>query len=331
MILAISQKDMQQAVTMKEAIEAAKQAFAASSSGGANIPLRTQIDVDDHKGVMLFMPGRIAELDSLGVKIVSVFLDNPSRDLDTIQSVMLLQDEKTGETLSIMDGAYLTALRTGAASGVATMMLACEDASSVAIFGAGRQARTQLEAVASVRKITKVIVYDPNPRAAQAYIREMREKLGSAVSFWAAENPAEAVEADIIVTATVSSVPVFPGQKVKPGTHINGIGSYKPDMRELDEDIVKRADKVVVDNQKAALEEAGDLIIPMQEKVVGSDRIDAELGEIINKEKTGREKNSEITIFKTVGFAALDLAVSKMIYDRAVIEGVGKRIDLIGG
>ncbi len=325
----LTRHDVQNAVTMKEAIEAAGRVFASSSAGKADIPLRTQIDIEKNQGVMLYMPGYLKDLDALGVKAVSVFTNNASKGLATVQSVVMLQDSKTGSSLALMDGVFLTALRTGAASGAATRALAKIDASTVAVFGAGQQARTQLEAIACVRTIQQVWVYDPNGDAVVQFINHMKDKLPVEVKMSPAESPAQAVaEADIVITATVSSTPVFPGKALKKGVHINGIGSYKPTMREMDVVALQRADKVFVDNRHAALEEAGDLVIPINEGLITDARVTGEIGQVLNGELPGRERDDEITIFKTVGFAALDMIVAQLVYEKALAQGFGSEIDL---
>ncbi len=328
-MLILSRSDIKKAVTMKDAILAARQAFASSSAGRAEIPLRTQIDVADDRGVLLYMPGYLTDLAALGIKIVSVFVGNRLLGKETIQSTILLQDTQTGESLAMMDGVYLTALRTGAASGAATQVLARENAATVAIFGAGQQARTQLEAMALVRNLNRVYVFDPSTEATAAFVDDMQKLLSKETEFVIAGSPTEAVEgADIVVTATVSKTPVFPGSALQPGVHINGIGSYNPGMQELDETTIQRADKLYVDNLHAAVEEAGDLIVPMEKGLIGKEKISGELGEVFNGKKPGRENENEITVFKTVGFAALDMIVAQLAYQRALAEGYGWQINL---
>ncbi len=330
MVLALTRRDIMETVSMADAIEAVKKAFAESTQGSAQIPLRTQIDVEATQGVLLYMPGFLAESGALGIKVVSVYPNNPTKGKDTIQSMILLQNRETGETEALMEGGYLTALRTGAASGAATAVLANKNASCVAVFGAGKQARTQLEGVAAVRRITDVKVYDPNPAAVMTFIDFMSRKFDS-IRFYAGRTPTDILDgADVIITATVSKTPVFCGNDLKPGVHINGVGSYKPSMRELDEVTISRADKVVVDNRLGSLEEAGDLIEAIRLGCFTPQQIHAEMGEIILGSKPGRENENEITIFKTVGFAALDMAVARLAYLRSMESGRGYELDLMG-
>ncbi len=325
----LTRQDVKQAVSMGQAIEAVKDAFAQLSAGQATVPLRTQLSVPKHKGVTLFMPAYLEQTDSLALKIVSVFPDNAMRDLPTIHALVIVVHAATGQPIAALDGTYLTALRTGAASGAATEFLARADAQQVAIFGAGTQGRTQLRAVCEVRHITKVRVYDPVLSRALQYVTEMKEQGGAIPSdIAAAESPAAAVaDADIICTATTSSTPVFHDRHLKPGAHINGIGSYTPEMQEIDPATVVRA-KIVVGSRSACLAEAGDLIIPLRMGLISEDHIHAELGEVVLGSKPGRETQQEVTFFKSVGNAVQDAAVARLALISAAEKGLGTTIDL---
>ncbi|MDY7040296.1 MAG: hypothetical protein SVX38_05495, partial [Chloroflexota bacterium] len=229
----LSKKDVQQAVSMARAIEIVKRAFAQLSSGKAVVPIRTQLPVDRHQGVTLFMPAYLSETDDLGVKIVSVFPRNLERDLPTIFALVVVVEAGTGRPIAAMDGTYLTALRTGAASGAATDLLARPDAHVAAVFGAGAQGRTQLEAVCQVRDIGRVWVFDANAEAAARYAGDMRVRGGRIpTDVRVAGSPAEAVrEADVICTATTSGTPVFADGDLRPGVHVNAIGAFTPQMQ----------------------------------------------------------------------------------------------------
>jgi ornithine cyclodeaminase/alanine dehydrogenase-like protein (mu-crystallin family) len=225
-----------------------------------------------------------------------------------------------------MDGASLTAIRTGAASGAATDLLARPDAAVVAIFGAGPQARAQLEAVCTVRPIRRARVFDVNTGRAQALATDLADRLGILVE--PARSPAEALAgADVICTATTSSVPVFDDRDLALGVHINAVGSYKPSVHEIPPETVRRA-RVVVDQLAAALAEAGDLLIPMQQGVIGRDHIYAELGEIASGRKKGRESPSQITLFKSVGVAVQDLAAADRVLANAERLNLGTELVL---
>ena len=329
-MLLLSQNDVRQAISMREAIDSVETAYIQAYQGKANTPLRTQIDCPKAGGTMLFMPASMEELEGIGIKVVSVFPGNSSLGKPTISAVMLLSDPQTGEPLAFMDAGFLTALRTGAGSGVATRHLARKDARKAAVFGAGTQAVRQLEAVLEERDIQDVSVFDINAQRAQAYVQECGKELSRfKVNLSVADSSQEAVaDADVIIAATTSSTPVFSGQDIKPGVHINGIGSFKPDMQEIDETVISRAGKIVIDSFQASFAEAGDLIIPVQKGLLSQDDIYGEIGKIACHELPGRENQEEITFFKSVGIAAQDIAVTKLLYQNALAKGLGSSFEL---
>jgi alanine dehydrogenase len=326
MIRILSRQDVRQALPMRQAIEAVKRAFAQLSTGQANVPLRVALDVPRHNGVTLFMPGYLSADDQMAVKIVSVFNDNPSQGLPLIHALVIVVDATTGSPTAVMDGAYLTALRTGAASGAATDLLARPDAHTAAIFGAGAQGRTQLEAVCAVRPIHQAWVYDVAPRQAAAYAEEMSQRLSLPVRV--AETPAQAVcQADVICTATTATSPVFADADVPPGTHVNAVGAYTPHMQEVPPETVLRA-RVVIDHRESSLAEAGDLLIPIAQGLMTEDHIYAELGEIAAGSKSGRASPDEITLFKSVGVAVQDVAAAGAVLEAARELGLGTEVAL---
>jgi len=321
MVRILTGEDVRQALPMRQAIEAMKVAFAQLSTGQADVPLRVALRMDRHNGVTFFMPAYLAASDQMAVKIVSVFADNPARGLPLIHALVVVVDATTGEPAAVMDGTYLTALRTGAASGAATDLLARQDACTVAVFGAGAQGRTQLEAVCAVRPIREAWIYDLEPERAAAYAAEMGQRLSLSVKVGA--SPSEAVrQADVICTATTSSTPVFDDTDVQPGTHINGVGAYTPQMQEIPTETVLRA-KVVIDHREASLAEAGDLLVPLRQGLMTEDHIYAELGEIAAGLKAGRSSPEEITIFKSVGVAVQDVAAAGAVLEAARSMGLG--------
>ncbi|MDN5302513.1 MAG: hypothetical protein PWQ60_2027 [Thermoanaerobacteraceae bacterium] len=329
-MLVLKRSDVEKALSMEEAIEALEQAFAAFSAGRTKVPLRTVIHVESPAGGdAIFMPGYI-QGTGVAVKMVSVFPGNLQIGKPTINSAVLVEDENTGEPLALMDGAYLTALRTGAASGAATKHLARRDSRIAAVIGAGVQGRTQLEAVCCVRDIKEARIFDSDESRVKKYIDDMGKKL-PAVEFIAAKNPDEAVRgADIVITATTSTKPVFSAESLKKGTHINAIGAYTPEMQEIPEELLKMAGKIVVDSREAVLAEAGDFLIPMGKGAFSPDNIYAELGEITSGKMSGRECDDEITLFKTVGIAVEDVACAAMVYKKALVMDLGESIDLNG-
>lgn len=325
-MLVLSKQDIQTALPMKDAVEAMKGAFKQLYLGKAMVPARIHIDVPEHNGTTLFMPGYLNENKNMAVKIVSVFADNPEKNLPVINAIVVVIDAETGIAQAILDGTYLTAIRTGAAAGAATDFLAREDASRAAIFGAGPQGRSQLEAMCAVRPIRQAWIFDMNKETSQAFAGEMAQR--TAVSIHVARNPSEAVaNADIICTATNSACPVFDDRDIRPGTHINAVGVYKPHMQEVPADTVKRA-RIVVDSRQACMEEAGDLLVPIKAGVIAQEHIYAELGEIAAGMKPGRASEQEITLFKSVGIAVQDVAAASAVLTKAESLNLGSRIEL---
>ncbi len=325
----LSRSDVQRAISMKDAIAIVRDAFAQLSTNQATVPLRVPIPIQKHDGVTLFMPAHLHSSDALAVKIVSVHNQNPSRGLPLIHALVVVIDAPTGKALAAMDGGYLTALRTGAVSGVATDLLARRDARVAAIFGAGVQGRTQLLAVSTVRHIERAYVFDAMPGKADEFVRDMAGKPGIPADLRAASSPAEAVrEADVICTATTSMQPVFSGSDLKKGVHINGIGAYTPQMQEIDTDALKRASKIVIDSHAGAMAEAGDLIIALEKGAIKPENIYAEIGEIAAGKLPGRQKDDEIIVFKSVGNAVQDASVARAIYDAAERDNLGVEVAL---
>ena len=290
------------------------------------MPARTQIDIPAYAGTALFMPCCADRFGRIGVKVVNLFDRNAAKGLARIQGVVCLFDGQTGSPLALLNGTCLTALRTGAASGAATDLLARPEAATVAIFGAGVQGRTQLEAVCAVRAIRKAWVFDPAAEAATTFAAQMSDALRVEVAV--AESPREALrEADVVCTATVSATPVFADADLAPGTHINAIGSYKPDVQEIPEETVLRA-LLVVDHRASALTETGDLITPIQKGLLKETDIHAELGEIVAGKVGGRLSECQITLFKSVGVAVQDLAASTRALEDAGQNGIGQIVEL---
>ncbi len=328
MTLLLSRKDVESILTMEDCLSAVETAFRELANGNAVMPQRAVIPVSEYKGIYLAMPAFIGgDMKALGLKVVTVYPDNPSKhQLPTILGTLLLSDPETGKAVAIMDAGFLTAVRTGAVSGVANKYLAREDSKICAVFGAGVQARKQLEAMKITRALEKVTVIDIVPDAREAFAREMSAELDLGVI--PTENVEAAVrEADIIVTASSSHEPLFDGNWLKPGTHINNIGSHTPDARELDTTTVKRA-KFVADLKEANLAEAGDILIPIKEGAVTKDHIYASLGEIVIGAKPGRENAEEITVFKSCGLAIQDAATALAVYNGAREKGIGTEVEL---
>ena len=322
----LSGADVARALPMAQAVEVMKQAFADLSAGRVTVPPRTHMALPEAGGDALFMPAYNPSQERMGVKIVTLFEQNRDTHLPFIQALVVVLDATNGRPLGVMNGATITAIRTGAASGAATDVLARRDAKVAAIFGAGTQGRTQLEAVCAVRDITEARIFDVNRPAAEAFAREMGALLGIPINV--ADSSARAVAgADVICTATTADDPVFDDADISPGVHINAVGSYKPDVREIPAATVVRA-RVVVDQDEVAFEEAGDLIMPMRAGLIHRDHVTTELGSVIAGMVPGRSDDNQITLFKSVGIAVQDLAAAGKILENAEQMGLGTELEM---
>ncbi len=324
----LSANDVRKALPMADAIEAMKTAFVQLSANQAVVPLRIHMGFENPQGTTLVMPACLPENNQLAVKVVSIFPDNRKKNEPVIYAMVLVLDGQTGRPLAMVEGSALTAIRTGAGSGAATDLLAREDSSVLAILGSGVQARSQLEAVCSVRAIREVRVYGARYEEAVVFAREMQGKAAIPQQVQVMPNAESAVRgADIICAATSSSTPVLDYSWLSPGAHINGIGSYMPSMQEIDAETVKQA-VVVVDSRDAALVEAGDLIIPLQAGIINEAHIHGELGEIVAGLKPGRINPQQITFFKSVGVAVQDVVASQLALKNAESQNLGAIVNM---
>ena len=329
-MLALSRSDLKQLVPMRDAVELMKVAFLELSEGRAQAPVRAVVEVNDDPSAMLMMPGYVPASHALGFKVVNFFAGNPAkRNLPTIHAIVCLVDDVTGEPLGVMEGGFVTALRTGAVSGAASDFMARHDSSVVTVIGAGVQGVTQAVAVCAVRPIEKIIAVDMRP--------EQLDRFRDAVATdWPELAPlvttttdvAGAVrEADIICTATTARAPVFDDGDVKPGTHINAVGAFTPEMQEVPPATVVRS-RIVIDNLAAILTEAGDLLKPMNDGLIDQSHFTTELGHLAAGTAVGRGNDEEITFFKSVGNAVQDVVVARFAVDHAISRGIGASVDL---
>lgn len=296
-----------QRVDMNTAISLMREAFQLLSAGKVQVPLRSVVEESEGKGIALFMPSYAPEWKLFGLKMVSVFPGN-ANPIPVIQGKMMVMSAENGTPLALLDAAEVTALRTGAASGLATDLLALPNASTLAIFGTGAQACTQAAGVAAVRKIQQILVKGTSHESEVEFCRRLRDVFHIPCEPLPTFKDMAAI--DIICTATTSHQPLFPRDVLKPGVHINAVGSFKPQMRELGADIISDC-KLIVDQREAVLLEAGEVAIPIAEGTLTANCIHAELGEVISKKKSGRSSSKEITVFKSVGNAIQDLAVAR--------------------
>jgi len=327
-MLILSHEDVLRCLTVAEAIPLMAQAFRAVSAGQGVYPLRTHITLADGAGDALFMPAYDGGA-YLGLKEVTVQRGNPERyGLPSVRALYLFLDAQRGEPLALMEAGALTEVRTGAAGGLAADVLARVGASTVALFGAGRQARTQLQALQAVRPIRAVRLFSRDRARAEAFVAEMGMALGPEVEVRRVETPQEAVRgAEVIITATSATTPVFDGDDLEAGAHVTGVGSYTAAMREVDGRTVRRA-LVVVDALDAALAEAGDLLGPLREGLITQDHFSTELGQVLLGRRPGRTSDEQITFFKSVGLAAQDVFAAAAIYRRAGELGIGTTVRL---
>ena len=327
MPLWLTRSDVENLLEMPAAIEAVAEAYRLIYRREAELPVRSNIPVAPHDGSLMTMPAYLGgELDALGAKLISFYGTNPERrGLPAIQGNVVLFDGRDGALLALMDAGHLTAMRTGASGGVAARYLAREDARTLTIFGSGVQAPYQVEAALCERAIERVFVISRTPANAESLAVELTARFGVAAQ--ATADVELAVEAaDIIVTATSAHEPLFDGAQLRPGVHISGIGSHLPYASEVDVVTLGRS-KVVVDQLSACLAEAGDLIRPIEEGSYDADRIHGEIGGIVEGDLPGREGNEEITFFKSVGLAAQDVAVARVVYSKALEQRAGLELD----
>jgi ornithine cyclodeaminase len=319
----LTNNDIAATVTMKEAIEAVRSGFSAFSSGETVSPLRTAIILPG-LGNVLTMVVYLPREKTTTVKVVTLYPGNPARGLPMLEALAQVYDGETGTPLAIIDGIGLTRLRTAAASGLATELLSRPESRTVAIIGAGVQGASQLEAVCAVRAIEEAWAFDIDAGRLAAFCERMTRELQLPVR--PAASAMEAVwAADVICAATTAPDPVIPDAAIRPGAHVNAIGAYRPQARELPGELIRRS-RLFVDSVEACLEEAGDIIIPLKEGLITRGHILGEIGQLADGVVRGRLADDDITIFKSVGVAVQDGAVATVVARKA--ERLGKGIVL---
>ena len=328
-MLAISRADLKRLISMKQCIELVKDAFVELYEDRADVPLRLGLDIDPGQDVTLLMPAHMPKLGALGFKVVSVFQSNAGSDIPVTTAMVTMVDAETGVPTAVLNGSYLTQLRTGAVTGAGVQFMAREDSRNLVVIGGGAQGVTQAAAVAAVRDIHSITVVDrfeaSFPRF-QAAVEEDWPDLVEKLSY--TTEAEEAVRnADIICLATTSKQPVFDASWVKEGTHVSGVGSFTPEMQETPEAYVVNA-RIVVDMAEHALAETGDLIIPLKKGTLKESDIVGELGGLVLGEFEGRTSQTEKTFFKSVGNAVQDVAVGRFAVQQAIEKGIGQQINL---
>jgi len=325
-ILVLSHVEVTALLPMSECIPLMRDALIALAQGKVHLPLRSIIRPPAAKGVLGLMPSYVSgERAAYGLKAVCVFPGNPTIGKDAHQGAVLLFSAETGELLAMMNASAITAIRTAAATGVATQLLARDEPCNLAILGSGVQARTHLAAMAEVRSIKRCRVASRHLDHAQKFAAEMQRNVSFPIEPVA--SVAEALQgADLIVTTTNSAEPIVKRGLVSAGAHLNLVGACFPTAREVDSETMAAA-SLFVDRRESALNEAGDYLIPAREGVIGPEHIRAELGEVLTGNKPGRTATDEITCFKSLGIAVEDLFAAEYLYKKAAKLGLGTWVE----
>jgi alanine dehydrogenase len=311
--LVIVKHEVEQLLDINEALEAVEEAFKLKAQGKTIMPAKIYLNAPEYQGDYRAMPAYINGI--AGLKWVSTYPNNRQRNLPNVMATIILCDPDTGYPIAIMDGTYITAMRTGVAGGIAAKYLARKNSSVVGMIGAGRQAETQLMATAAVLpKISKVKVFDQYKEIATRYATKMSAKLN--VNIHSVETISEVGESDVLVTTTPSRKPVVEKKHIKPGTHINAIGADAKGKQELDPDLLTSA-KIIVDDIEQACH-SGEINVPLSNNQISVDDIYGTLGEVITSSKKGRENDEEITIFDSTGLAIQDMICAQLVYEKAI-------------
>lgn len=325
-MLILNQEQVKELITMKEAIEINEEVYISYSTGESTVPLRTNMELDTTEHYSLIMPGFLNDMGGLGVKVVTIFPENVDKGIPATQAVIMLFDTTNGVPIALMDGTYITGLRTGSGTGVATDHLAHKDASTLAIIGTGGMAPDQLEAVVAVRDITKVFVYNRTRQKAERFIQDMQTKFPN-INFEIKDSSKKALKnADIVVTTTATDKPLVKYEWLKKGAHVNAIGGFNKYIQEVDEELMKQASVRTVDGIDATLV-TGDISIPIEKNVISKKDL-VEIGTFIHEDMNARNNDSDITFFKSVGLASQDIAVALKIFQKAKEKGIGQQVKL---
>lgn len=326
-MLLLSKDDIKQVFSMKDAVAMDIKAFEYVVKRQCEIPIRTNIGAPKHDGCFLFMPAYVADMDCASLKVVNIFPKNIDKGKPSSPAQVLLIDGTDGMVKAIMDGTYVTQMRTGAATGAAFQLLARKDARIGALIGTGGQAATQLEAMVAVRNLEEVRVYDTNLERTKLFAEQMNAELAHyGARILPVNTSDEAIDnADLLVTVTPSRKPVFDGSKVKNGCTVSCVGAYQHHMQEMDPVILTRASKIYFDSKEAVIAESGDITIPLQEGIITDADFTGELGDVSLGNIPSRENDNEIIVFETVGVAVQDLMAAHMIYEKAMAQGVGTK------
>ena len=324
-MLIINRQEVERLLSMSACIDAMADAMRAASSGAVTVPLRLFSPLADDSGSLGVMPGSALDPPLFGAKVISLRFDNPAKGLPAVQGYVSLFDHETGRPVAVIEGASVTAIRTAAASGLATRELARQGARTHGIFGTGVQAVTHIDAIACVRDMQEVVVWGRDADKARRFAERQSER--TRLHIRATGDAAEAARCDVVSTVTAATEPVLKGEWLRPGTHVNLVGVHTPQAREADTRAILRS-RVYVDLMESAMSEAGDLLIPIGEGAIDKAHILGEIGQVLAGGVPGRADDDEITLYKSLGIVAQDLFAAAHIHARALEDGVGVEVDL---
>lgn len=324
-MLILSETEVKALIDIDELIGALKRAHVQYSTGKAVMPVRLVVPLPQISGRITSMPGFLQSDKALGIKVVTYFGNNTKQNLPAILATIMLFSAETGEMIAAIDGSYITAIRTACASAMATCALANPETPVLGILGAGVQAEAHIETLCRVRKLDKIKIYSPSGTSAA----RVKDKFESRVSvpIEVGRSAEEAVRgADLVVTVTTSKEPVLRADWLKPGVHVNAVGSHRPEVREIDGATLARS-TVVVDSREAVMAECGDILLALKENSVTENHIQTEIGEVLAGSRAGRSSTKEVTLYKSVGIAIQDVATAHLVYQKALEQKIGTRVD----
>jgi alanine dehydrogenase len=325
-MLVLCERDVQRLLNIEELIQALEQAHIQYSTGKAVMPVRLVVPLPQIHGRITGMPGYLTQDKALGMKVVTYFQNNPKQDLPAILATIMLFSAETGKLIAVIDGSFITAIRTACASAMATKGLANPNTPVAGILGAGVQARAHIQALCRVKKLQRIKIYSPLGISAERVRQELESEVG--VDIEVVSSAEDTVRgADLVVTVTTAKEPVLELEWLKPGAHINAVGSHRPDLREIDGTTLARS-KVVVDSREAVMAECGDILLAIKENSITENSIHAEIGEVLAGTKPGRTSADEITLYKSVGIAIQDVAAAHLIYHKALEKKVGREVEI---
>ena len=322
-LIVLNAEETRRLLPMAACIDVMEAAMIAASNGSMLIPPRTLFQLQDDSGFFAVMPGASVVLNTFGAKLVSYLPTNSERGLPAIQGFVTLFDHQSGEPRAIIDGGVITNVRTAAASGLATRLLARSNAKTCGIFGAGALADVHIEAMCLVRRLEEIVVWARRLEQAQSLADRHQSRSGTRIR--ASDDPSEAGACDIVCTTTASAEPVLRGKWVKPGAHINLVGAHKLSNRESDSDLIVKS-KIYVDLVDSTFNEGGDIMIPVQEGVISENDIVGEIGCLLQELIPGRTDAEQITVYNSLGITSQDLYAAQLVLDRAIEQGSGTHV-----